>query len=168
MKKVVLSLLVVGMSFIPTASFAVDFLTPEEESLTTSSSECWSDVQSFKYDVVGESHRKPNVEQVLGDRADWDYPFMISKANLVPEPSNKSDKYAIKVVVSNIHIGYVPKQYSKTMSLYLKSKKATNIPLCLVWDNDSVGYQAFLNMDIYLKSIKKTIPSWRNDRQISL
>ena len=169
MKKIVVSVLLgFGLSILSTVpSHADSPLTIEEENLTTSPGACWSDVQSFKYDVVGESHRRSNIDKalVVAERAYSG--FMINTANLIPEPSNKYDKYAIKVVVSNIHIGYVPQKYSKTMSLYLKTKKAQNIPLCVFWDNDSVGYQAFLNMDPYLKSINKSIKSWRDDEQIS-
>jgi hypothetical protein len=166
MNKTIASFIVAGtVAFMPSAH-SLDFYTDEEMNLSTSSSECSSDIQYFKYDVVGESHRKESLEQSLGERVNLDYPFAIKSANLVPEPSNKFDKNAVKVMVSNIHIGYVPKAYSKKISNYLKIKKATTIPTCIFWDNDSVGYQAFLNMDPYLKSIKKTETSWKNDKQV--
>ena len=166
MNKSIVSFIVSGLVFAMPAAYSVDFYTDEEMNLSTSSSECSSDIQYFKYDVVGESYRKDNLEKSLGERINLDFPFAIKSAKLVPEPSNKFDKNAVKVVVSNTHIGYVPKAYSKTVSGYLKIKKATVIPVCIFWDNDSVGYQAFLNMDPYLKSIKKTAVSWKNDKQV--
>jgi hypothetical protein len=169
MKKVAVSVILgLALSILSTVpSHADSPLTIEEESITTSPSSCWSDVQSFKYDVVGESHRRSNIDKALVVAQRSYSGFMINTANLIPEPSNKYDKYAIKIVTSNIHIGYVPRKYSKIMSSYLKTKKAKNIPLCVFWDDSSVGYQAFLNMDPYFKSINKFIKSWRDDQQIS-
>lgn len=168
MKKIVVSLLVAGLSFVSPVAFSDEFgFSAEEESVRTHPGGCSTNVQNFEYDVVGESHRVKNFYLALGDKMDLDFPFGILTANLVAEPSNKFDRYAVKVVVANSHIGYVPQKYSKTMSLLLKKKKATNIPVCIYPDRTNSGFQAALNMDPYLKSVKTSIKSWRDDEQIS-
>ena len=41
---------------------------------------------------------------------------------LVPEPSNKYDKHAIKVYVKDKHVAYVSKTHNKYINLFLKRK----------------------------------------------
>lgn len=45
--------------------------------------------------------------------------FRCSSAQLVPEPTNKADKHAIKVVVDGVRIGYVPASSTNVVRQYL-------------------------------------------------
>ena len=51
------------------------------------------------------------------------YPvFITNKVQLIPEPENKHDENAIKVILrkngKNYHLGYVPRYYTKEYLLY--------------------------------------------------
>lgn len=80
----------------------------------------------FELYVSGPEYRKSNVESVLSPNisysiSDDDFINRFSKdervykyniktigADLVPEPTNKFDSNAIKVMVKNVHVGYIP------------------------------------------------------------
>ena len=81
--------------------------------------------QPEKYQVAGVSYHQDAVRFLLKESADWNktgeqlvkekkvgqkiyrYERLYAYASLVPEPTNKHDKNAIKVIVSDQHIGYI-------------------------------------------------------------
>ncbi|MFT5873889.1 MAG: hypothetical protein ACI8WT_002841 [Clostridium sp.] len=60
------------------------------------------------------------------------------KLNLVLEPENNHDKSAIKVLNSNeVHIGYIPRYYSETITELLNKKYKYNCVICdILKDNN--------------------------------
>ena len=84
--------------------------------------------------VVGTSYRKANLKKIL-EFLEYDYEFgqykengylepknseyYTQKMSLEREPENKHDKNAIKVMVGNIHLGYVPKKLARKMAKLL-------------------------------------------------
>ena len=56
-----------------------------------------------------------------------------NKVVLIQEPNNKYDKYAIKMEINNIFVGYVPVYYTQIISRYLDNKKNNNY-ICTVVD----------------------------------
>jgi hypothetical protein len=119
----------------------------------------------YKYEVVGESHRLITTRKLLESNSKLNaigerefYPNAILKL----EPNNKFDRYAVMVLINNKHVGYVPADFAKYMTQYIKSTKKSQItvPACM---GSAGGWpQVNLNMDPFLKSIKKTIIAWRD------
>ena len=84
--------------------------------------------------VVGISYRKANLKKIL-EFLEYDYEFgqykengylepknseyYTQKMSLEREPENEHDKNAIKVMVGNIHLGYVPKKLARKMAKLL-------------------------------------------------
>lgn len=83
---------------------------------------------SFAFNVSGVSYRMDNVIKLATPMKKWDmtneqlmqkYPrkkiyryfFITEPVQLVPEPTNPHDPNAIMVLINNIHVGYVPKEY---------------------------------------------------------
>lgn len=81
----------------------------------------------IKIDVVGESYKKDEIASVLSlnklylvtdsvfiekvpsMESIYKYKYREADAVLLPEPTNPHDKNAIKVLVDNVHVGYIPK-----------------------------------------------------------
>lgn len=53
------------------------------------------------------------------------------KVNLIQEPSNKYDKFAIKMIINDVFVGYIPIYYSEVIYKYL-NKKENNKYVCTV------------------------------------
>lgn len=76
--------------------------------------------KKVEFDVAGTRHREDYAQfkDILSTN---------DKVELVPEPTNEFDKNAIKVCLADadhqVHLGYVPKFYSKELSDLLKSGK---------------------------------------------
>ena len=80
---------------------------------------------SFSFNVAGINYRMENVmklatpmkkwdmtkEQILqkyGNKKIYRYYFTSEPVQLIPEPNNPQDPNAIKVIINNMHVGYVP------------------------------------------------------------
>lgn len=64
-------------------------------------------MQILRCHIAGIPHRKPAKLPAVGDHV-----------LLVPEPDNKFDPNAIKVLWDGIHLGYVPKTETATVRQY--------------------------------------------------
>ncbi len=66
----------------------------------------------YSLELVGQVHRKRAVwvacEEVLGRRA-GDREKVSTVARLIPEPDNPADPNAIRVLIGEHHVGYVPR-----------------------------------------------------------
>lgn len=59
------------------------------------------------------------------------------KVMLEFEPSNRFDKYAIKMNINGLHVGYMPKYYTETINKYLNTKN-NNGYICTVIDKTGI------------------------------
>lgn len=48
------------------------------------------------------------IKKVAPDKRIYRYKYREASAQLIPEPANKHDKNAIKVMIDNVHVGYIP------------------------------------------------------------
>lgn len=89
--------------------------------------------------VVGTSYRQDNLEKIVYENEDYDlttkqiidqdltderiYQFTYNSRNveLIPEPDNEYDPNAIKVMASNVHIGYIEAKETATVKDLLAS-----------------------------------------------
>lgn len=83
-------------------------------------------IHSLKIEVVGESFMKNQIASVMSgnglynasdnifiDKVEetkkiYKFKYRETTAQLVPEPDNPHDSNAIKVVIDNVHVGYIP------------------------------------------------------------
>lgn len=79
--------------------------------------------------IAGTSHccTKNNEEKIkIGDQVTFEL-----------EPDNKFDPYAIKMMINNIFVGYMPNYYTKIVSKYL-TQKNSNPYSCVIIDKTGV------------------------------
>ena len=68
-----------------------------------------TNTETFK--VAGISHYKDDIiKNFASEIDDGEFDYETSSVELIPEPENKYDPNAIKVLVNGIKIGYVPKE----------------------------------------------------------
>lgn len=87
----------------------------------------------YKFDVVGLSHHKKNLNAVDLEDPEHMYPI-----ELIPEPTNKVDKNAIKVLIDGRHIGYVP--VKKCYEIHAILRKGIKDAYCYI-GKDEYGYR---------------------------
>lgn len=81
---------------------------------------------TIRIDVVGEAYKRDNIKSILSmnkmyflknnafieqfppEKKIYKYEYLKTNALLVPEPNNSYDKNAIKVMIDNTHVGYIP------------------------------------------------------------
>ena len=123
--------------------------------------------------VVGTSYRKANLKKIL-EFLEYDYEFgqykengylepknseyYTQKMSLEREPENEHDKNAIKVMVGNIHLGYVPKKLARKMAKLLDNGYNYISELELMEDsNDNYGI-GIVNVILYNSEALPDIP----------
>jgi len=74
--------------------------------------------KAFYFNVVGVTFRKTDLRQLI----EMEVPEKNMAVSLVPEPDNPFDANAIKVVVNNLHVGFVPKEYQEHINELLAEK----------------------------------------------
>lgn len=84
------------------------------------------------------------IDSCLEEEKIYKYDVFYGLADLVPEPDNQYDPNAIKIIVDNIHIGYVPAKYTKNVFNILNNNKIGSIsceifggPYKILFDEDS-------------------------------
>lgn len=63
---------------------------------------------SYDYDIVGESSYQDAISRIVGGSTDESVEHECY-AIVAPEPSNKHDKNAIKVIIDGTIVGYIPR-----------------------------------------------------------
>ena len=128
----------------------------------------------IKIGIVGEAYRKRDICSVVSGNRMYNLPdnefiekFEVRKnvyrykyretdATLVPEPTNPHDHNAIKVMIDNFHVGYIPAE----MCVELKNKlKSIKLVTAKIYGGDykyHTGYEVFkverdFSIDIYVK-----------------
>lgn len=148
----------------------------------------------YSYDTVGESYRKKNngdIIRFLGypeldnqkwfkknteEYGYWEKQEFYTNAVLKLEPTNKSDRYAVMVLINNKQVSYVPRKYSKQLNAIIKKtgKTTATVPACIGYDGqyDYSIYNSYfsvaLDMTAYLKKNKAKIPGWYKDSTLPM
>lgn len=71
--------------------------------------ELWSRQTWPNVDVVGESYRSDEIRALFPRQMGPNDREVVGVAQLLPEPTNRFDPTAVKVVVAGRHVGYLPK-----------------------------------------------------------
>lgn len=74
-----------------------------------------------------EMRKSEIVECGMEDTYIYKYDTFYGYADLVPEPDNPHDPNAIKVIVDNVHIGYVPAKSTKSIKKIIESNNVIEI-----------------------------------------
>ena len=109
----------------PTSAPPEDEKTPEKKPEPQSALEALKKVSTFR--VAGVSYRQDDILELADENSDYSitkreiidagmedekiykYEFDPHRVELIPEPSNPYDPNAIKVVIDNVHVGYIKK-----------------------------------------------------------
>ncbi len=70
---------------------------------------------------------KSIVEEGLEDESIYQYEFGILKAKLEPEEDNEHDPNAVKVIISGVHVGYIPKEKSAHIKELVEAGKIRSV-----------------------------------------
>ena len=73
--------------------------------------------------VAGTEHRKKNAEKVYDLVSSNTTDMHTDKVRFELEPENKYDKYAIKIYIYDIFVGYVPRRGLRKLRSMLHSEK---------------------------------------------
>lgn len=97
--------------------------------------------ENFEFDVVGTRHCKDIKKS-------FEYLKPGKKLELLLDKENKHDAYAIKVLINDIHIGFVPRYYSKELSNLLSFRKHYNATI------KSVNFENTFSDEVVILVIK--------------
>ena len=70
----------------------------------------WGQRGWYGVDVAGESFHTKDIERLFRGKVPDGGATLDVVAQLIPEPTNRHDRNAIKVVVGSSHVGYLPKE----------------------------------------------------------
>jgi hypothetical protein len=95
--------------------------------------------EDYTFDVVGESFRRDHLVQLIKIHKSTQNGELYTTATLELEPDNAFDSTAVKVMVENMQVGYIPKSMSAEMTDYIKAKggNTLDVPARIGWDTDS-------------------------------
>jgi len=95
--------------------------------------------EDYTFDVVGESFQRDHLVQLIKIHKSTDTGELYTTATLELEPDNAFDPTAVKVIVENMQVGYIPKSMSSEMTDYIKAKgsNTSDVPARIGWDSDS-------------------------------
>lgn len=143
---------------------------PEQEPETTP-------YRYFDFNVAGISfHEKEILSMLVEENEEWSmskrdiiecclaeekiyrHGGTTTNVKLIPEPDNPHDPNAIKVIVDNIHIGYVPAKITNSVKKIMQSKD------CVISCEFIGGEYKILNEE-YDDIVDKVIYKWEKDTQ---
>jgi hypothetical protein len=115
----------------------------------------------YAYPTSGESYRADNGMALLKKYGksfdpkglpildDDPYKVLFTTAKLVPEPTNKFDKFAIKVVVKGKHVSYIPSVVSYDVASMMKKtkQKSLSVKACISHYPGGYGPQVSIDLD---------------------
>lgn len=70
----------------------------------------WGQRGWYRADVAGESFHSKDIEKLFSGKIPDDGATLDLVAQLVPEPTNRHDRNAVKVMIGSSHVGYLPKE----------------------------------------------------------
>ena len=87
----------------------------------------------MRVNVVGESHYQDALKQVSQCPSRGEHGYECG-AELVLEPDNPFDKFAVKVMVNGQHVGYLPRGTAKRLGKRLRGLETEGRrPLCMAY-----------------------------------
>lgn len=96
--------------------------TPMRDLRPASSVDWWLEGDGgYGFDVVGESHRQPQLAEVAGAKTEDGVDVEVT-AMLQHDPHNLHDSNAIKVVVGGRHVGFVPRDDAAELANILRER----------------------------------------------
>ena len=104
----------------------------------------------FNYEVVGENFQRDHLVQLIRDNPQAGELFL--DAVLEPEPTNVFDSSAVKVMISGIQVGYIPKFDSPTVTKMIKKsgEAVMTVKARIGWDTNNpqplIGVQLALEL----------------------
>jgi len=115
----------------------------------------------YAYGTAGESYRADNSMALLKKYGqtfdpkelqileDDKYKVFTTTATLVPEPKNKSDKFAVKVIIKGKHVSYIPKVVSYDVAYMMKQtkQKSISVKACISHYPGAWGPQVSLGIE---------------------
>jgi hypothetical protein len=91
----------------------------------------WGQRGWYGCDVAGESFHSKDIERLFRGKVPDDGATLEVVAQLVPEPTNRHDRNAVKVMVGSSHVGYLPKEVAGDYSPILRELLAAGYaPQC--------------------------------------
>ena len=95
---------------------------------------------TFSCSVVGLKYRMKDVTSILSESEDYDDPdpeegriykyyTYYGPCELEPEPTNKHDPNAIKVIVDGVHIGYIPSEKCHLAKKYMEMNPSARVEI---------------------------------------
>lgn len=105
--------------------------------------ELWSRQAWTNLEVVGEAYHLKDIRRLFPKQIGSTDRERVGTAHLRPEPSNRFDPNAVRVIVDGIHVGYLPKElaasYAPILSALISDGRAPVTP-CRIWGYE---YQDF-------------------------
>lgn len=107
--------------------------------MDASSDETLEELDSYNFDVVGESFQRDHLVALLKKHGVLQDGSFSTPTILELEPTNDFDPTAVKVMVEGMQVGYIPKHLSGDVTKALKAKGVNEfeVPGLLGWDADS-------------------------------
>ena len=93
----------------------------------------------FEYNIVGEAQNRGHLENLILKHKAKDIGEILIDALLVPEPTNAYDENAIRVLIEEKPVGYIPKNDCVEFLEIFKANNlgAMKVPARIGWDKDS-------------------------------
>jgi len=90
----------------------------------------WPDIE-----VEGEAYRRSELARLFNGIGRPEGGVTMQQAQLVPEPSNRYDRNAVKVIVRGEHVGYIPADFSSRVAAACKglSRGAVAVVPARIW-----------------------------------
>lgn len=91
--------------------------TPRPSDAGVKVSPRWGEIE-----IEGESYRRDSIRRLFEELGLPEGGVTKQSAQLVPEPTNEYDRFAVKVLIGKWHIGYIPSSISSEVSGALKDR----------------------------------------------
>lgn len=97
----------------------------------------------YEYDIVGESQYKDHLAEIIrsASAADRKRGEIETTAIVIAEPDNKFDPKAIKVIIDNGTVGYIPKSDTAELHKIFKDSGVGGLkcPARIGWDSENIA-----------------------------
>ncbi len=93
----------------------------------------------YNYEVVGESFGRDHLVQIIRSNNAQEIGEIFTTAILELEPTNAFDPTAVQVLISELHVGYIPKHESGIVTEMISNSGSNRMecPAHIGWDTDN-------------------------------